>query len=203
VRDLALYEETKTSTRVPLHLGPAESVFIVFRKGAAGSHWTRLEPASAPSAGIEPVLLPHSATPGGPMWLSDGKGDVAGQFINLRKSFDLPQAVFAGRTCLELDLGAIQNVARVILNGKPLGVLWKSPYCVDITRAARPGSNEVVVEVANTWNNRLTGDAAPGAKRVASTNLKNMFSPDPAHLKPSGLIGPVRILFANEVPVAP
>ena len=85
VRDLALYEETKAGTRVPLRLGPAESVFIVFRKAAAGSHWTRLELASAPSAGIEPVLLSHSATPGGPMWLSDGKGDVASQFI----TFDL------------------------------------------------------------------------------------------------------------------
>ncbi len=424
VRALALYEETDGGTRVPLHLAPAESVFVLFRQPAANVHWTRLESAPDPSPAVPPVLLPHAATPGGPMWLSDGQGKAAGQFIvfdlgaparlhririwnynenvrgylnygikdldilmsadgsHYRKAlaiplrdggenedrdyfqdlpleteavryvrfearsnhnrpgylegvsqrvglskveffgphpidgvriqdvssglafdpatdtalgslhpaaelvehpdgsctlkvwkpgtfvlhrsqglsqrlaagplppsltlagpwsvrfqpnrgapetarFDqliswterpepgiryysgiaaysgpltLPEAAFAGRTSIELDLGALQHVARVSLNGQLLGVLWKPPYCVDITGVARPQSNDLLVEVANTWNNRLIGDAASPPERVTHTNLKDRFGAS-ARLQPSGLLGPVRVHFASHLPV--
>jgi len=59
---------------------------------------------------------------------------------------------------LWLDLGAVKNFAGVSLNGLDLGVLWKPPFRVDITAAAIPGVNHLVVKVTNLWPNRLIGD---------------------------------------------
>jgi hypothetical protein len=63
----------------------------------------------------------------------------------------------AGRE-LWLDLGVVKNFAEVSLNGHDLGVLWKLPFRVNITAAANPGVNHLVVKVTNLWPNRLIGD---------------------------------------------
>ena len=59
---------------------------------------------------------------------------------------------------LWLDLGALKNFAQVSLNGQNLGVLWKPPFRVNVTSAAKPGVNKLVVKVTNLWPNRLIGD---------------------------------------------
>ena len=59
---------------------------------------------------------------------------------------------------LFLDLGAVKNLAEVRLNGKNLGVLWKPPFRVEITKVLRPGKNTLEVRVTNLWPNRLIGD---------------------------------------------
>ena len=101
---------------------------------------------------------------------------------------------------LELDLGAVQQVARVTLNDRELGILWKPPYSIDITGAVRAGKNTLVVEVANTWTNRLTGDAfLPPEQRYARSNMRASLSRKETPLQPSGLLGPVRIIVAKHV----
>jgi predicted neuraminidase len=57
-----------------------------------------------------------------------------------------------------LDLGQVQSLATVIVDGKQLGVLWCPPYRVDVTDALRPGANPVELKITNTWRNRLIGD---------------------------------------------
>ncbi|MDB6066797.1 MAG: putative glycosylhydrolase [Pedosphaera sp.] len=59
---------------------------------------------------------------------------------------------------LWLDLGELKNFAEVSLNGQNLGVLWKPPFRVNVTAAAKPGMNKLVVKVTNLWPNRLIGD---------------------------------------------
>ncbi len=72
--------------------------------------------------------------------------------------FTLPVSMKTGGKRVYLDLGQVENVAEVRLNGKELGILWRPPYRVDVTEAVKSGENELEVKVTNTWVNRLIGD---------------------------------------------
>ena len=72
------------------------------------------------------------------------------------KDFEM-EAVGTGRR-VWLDLGAVNHIAEVKLNGKDLGVVWTAPWRVEITDAVRPGKNQLQIAVTNVWANRLIGD---------------------------------------------
>lgn len=94
-----------------------------------------------------------------------------------------------------LDLGKVDMIAAVKLNGKALGTLWCAPYMIDITEALVDGENELEVVVTSTWFNRLVYDAAlPEAERktwtVAGPSANNK-------LRETGLMGPVRLVLGK------
>jgi hypothetical protein len=95
---------------------------------------------------------------------------------------------------LLLDLGDVQNLARVRVNGRDLGVLWKAPFVVDVTAAVRAGENALEVEVTNTWRNRLVGDSGRPPAERATWVLGSVNVPPDAPLLPAGLLGPVRLV---------
>lgn len=59
---------------------------------------------------------------------------------------------------VKLDLGRVEVLAEVSLNGVTFPVLWSQPYSLDITSAVRSGSNQLSIKVTNLWPNRLIGD---------------------------------------------
>ena len=103
-----------------------------------------------------------------------------------------------------LDLGEVSKVGEVWLNGERLGVTWAKPHRFDVTTILHSGENTLTVEVANTWSNRLTGDALTG-KKYTNTNIHSTMIPAPTiqtgdqtrypwakvPLIQSGLLGPV------------
>ena len=91
-----------------------------------------------------------------------------------------------------LDLGKVNDIAVVRVNGQDLGTLWQPPFRVDITTAVKSGANSLEVDIVNTWNNRLAGDAAlPAEQRHTSITAQTVTRGSP--LLPAGLIGPVTI----------
>ena len=122
---------------------------------------------------------------------------------------------------LYLDLGRVEVIAEVRVNGKAAGNLWKFPYRAEITALVRPGENALEIEVTNLWPNRLIGDEQlppeyeyagvtggikaipdwyaqgkpkpPGA-RVGFATWKWYSKDDP--LLESGLLGPVKLRTA-------
>lgn len=117
-----------------------------------------------------------------------------------QKQFDMPRELVDLDSHLELDLGIVQKVARVTLNGQPLGILWKPPFRIAVSDVIHPGKNELIVEVANTWTNRLIGDAfLPASKHYCKTNLHSKLAQRERQLQPSGLMGPVRLYMAHHV----
>ena len=118
------------------------------------------------------------------------------------KEFEIPAGIVNSGSHIELDLGKVGLIADVYLNGRHLGILWKEPYRVDITAAAKSGKNRLVVEVANTWSNRLVGDSnLPKDRRYTITNIQGPKTSGlqwkDAPLIESGLLGPVRVLTAE------
>jgi len=105
-----------------------------------------------------------------------------------------------------MDLGNVAKVAEVWLNGRPLGITWAKPFKYDITKYIKNGKNILKIEIANTWSNRLTGDAITGEK-YTNTNIISTIIPGTnisgsdqtrvpwakVPLIESGLFGPVTI----------
>ncbi len=122
------------------------------------------------------------------------------------KEFEMPADFDKTTKQLVLDLGGVKLLADVYLNGRHIGVLWKEPYLVDITNVVKPGKNNLVVEVANTWSNRLIGDGKLREnERRTKTNIEHVWGPlmqgklwKDATLLESGLLGPVKIKMAQK-----
>ena len=77
-----------------------------------------------------------------------------------------------------LDLGRVGHSARLVLNGKDLGVRFTAPYVFDVTEEILEGENLVVVTVGNT----LT-------QKVRDRFSFNML------IKPSGLLGEMKLEY--------
>ena len=112
------------------------------------------------------------------------------------KSFVLQKAEIKGKQLL-LDLGNVQEMASVKINGKQLQVVWSAPFRFDLTGLVKAGTNQLEVEVVNMWPNRLIGDAGlPAEQRLTSTNINKFNGPDrEKYLRESGLLGPVKLIM--------
>ena len=112
------------------------------------------------------------------------------------KDVEIPAEYIGSDRKLFLDLGAVKNLAEVTLNGKSPGILWKEPFRVDITDAARAGTNKLVIRVTNLWPNRMIGDQKlPESQRITWASVQPYKADSP--LLPSGLLGPVRLVPAQ------
>jgi hypothetical protein len=116
------------------------------------------------------------------------------------KSFDVPAGAIAKDARLYLDLGDVKNLAEVTLNGKPIGILWKPPFRIDVTDSIRPGANQLEVKVTNLWPNRMIGDLSLPENQRVTWSAYQPFKTDSPLLE-SGLLGPVKIVPAKVVEI--
>jgi len=111
------------------------------------------------------------------------------------RQFTIEKGILSAGTHAYVAFGNIQEIARVIVNGKDWGIIWIPPYQADITEHIKQGINEIQVQVTNTWNNRIVGDwRNPEKLPYTRTNAKSKFNAKSA-LLPSGLIGKAEIYF--------
>jgi hypothetical protein len=73
-------------------------------------------------------------------------------------ALDVPTGWLASDRRVVLDLGRVEVIAEVWINGRKAGAMWKEPYRLDVTDAVRAGTNQLQVRVATLWPNRLIGD---------------------------------------------
>lgn len=99
----------------------------------------------------------------------------------------------AARLRIWFDLGSVKNLAEVIVNGKSLGIVWNTPFRVDVKDALKSGANTLEVKVTNLWVNRLIGDAQPDVTKKYTYTTQPFYRAN-SPLQPSGLLGPVRIV---------
>ena len=106
--------------------------------------------------GFDASVLRLSGDDGAVVWLDAPLATVLAPIVSLRK--DIAQFL-ASATGKHVDLGRVEVVAEVWVNGRLAGSAWKEPYRVDITDTVRPGANDLAVRVTTLWPNRLIGDA--------------------------------------------
>lgn len=96
-----------------------------------------------------------------------------------------------------LDLGNVQNIATVTVNGIDCGTLWTAPFRTDITKALRKGKNELKITVVNTWANGLLGNdlGTPAFEEIWTNGKYRRAEKTPI---PAGLMGPVRKVKSEE-----
>jgi hypothetical protein len=200
----ASYTIANGRTTVPLHLEPWGAVFVVFRKPAAAPARTLPAIAESSLATIDgPWTLSFQPNRGAPAsitldtlasWTANADPGVK-YFSGIgayTKTIDAAPGWFKPGASLWLDLGDVKNLAEVSVNGTSLGIVWHAPYRIDITKALKPGRNQLTIKVINTWVNRLIGDRQPDAAKFTFTDVTPYNASSP--LMPSGLIGPVQIL---------
>jgi hypothetical protein len=212
-REPAAYRIEDGRTTVPLRLDAYGSVIVVFRGAAStpsralpvatrnalttiGGPWQVTFP---PDLGAPPRARFDSLT----SWTSssdDGIKYFSGT-ATYAKEFEVSPDWMRPDARVVLDLGVVKEIAEVTVNGTPVGgVLWKTPYSVDATRALHAGTNRIEVKVTNLWVNRIVGDAQPTATaRFAFLGFPQYSKSAP--LLQSGLLGPVRLELVSQTRV--
>jgi hypothetical protein len=228
------FADGRSAVQVPL--GPMESIFVVFRERSTAP-WPRrsVDAGEQLLAGPWTVLFPPGS--GAPdeiklpeliSWAKHENPEIRhfSGTATYRLTFDVPADRLGSAKVARLDLGDVQVMAEVKLNGKDLGLLWKPPYRIDVGDVLRAGENELEVRVTNLWVNRLIGDEAyppdasyitksaggeaieaippwqlndqpkPQTKRKTFATYRHNKAGDA--LLPSGLIGPVRLVFGSQ-----
>ena len=198
-------------TTVPLEFVPYGSYFVVFDKtistdkqGEGDRNFSKLEIAQDLSHSWEVMF---DTTMGGPQkvffedlsnWIDrpeEGIKYYSGT-ATYRKSFNLSFKKGNGER-IYLDLGDVKHVSSVRFNNKDLGVLWCTPWRIDITDYVKEIGNFVEIDVINLWANRVIGDwKLPKEQRFTRTHDVFRFDMLRAStpLTDAGLLGPVSIL---------
>ena len=102
----------------------------------------------------------------------------------------------ADNTRYSLDLGEVEMIAKVTLNGKEVATKWSYPYSMDITPYLQPGENKLDVTVTSTWFNRLAYDAGLPEQERKTWTINGPKEGSP--LKDYGLLGPVEIIIKTD-----
>lgn len=234
MRDAPQFEEHDGRTTLRIPFDPRGSWFVVFRQAASGKRLAASVKNRMDFKTIQEINGPWEVCfdqqRGGPI-----KPVTFDKLISWSESRDAGIKFFSGSAAYRktfsidhrssttnhvyLDLGEVEVIAEVVVNGKNLGVLWKRPFRVDITDALKDGNNELEIRVSNLWVNRLIGDAkkmsavgveysgrkgliskwpdwvmrdAPPADAPVSFATCRQWKGDEA-LQSSGLIGPVTL----------
>lgn len=206
IRTLSAFTSGDQFTSIPLELAPYESYFVVFSDKLSSTQANAAEVNFPQLATIAEMQAPWTVRFDAPAkgtkkdaqfntlidWSAHADSTIqhySGQasYTNTFRLNDVP------KNKVEIDLGKVEVMAKVYVNGVYAGGVWTAPYTIDITKLVKQGDNSIQVDVVNTWANHLIGDARlPESERTSYAPI-NPWSAN-STLKPSGLIGPVKIV---------
>ena len=186
-------------------LGPVESVLIMFERTKKDQHlpiWQSLHMINAMSLtdlseGWDITLyhsLLHDTTTAHFDTLFDLKDNEEYQHfcgtIIYRKTIDYYGTDVARNVSTILDLGLVEGVSEVFINGQSVGVQYFGRRLYDLSKALHEGQNDIEVRVTTTMGNYLK--TLSREDNPTTWIYVNHPRRDQA-LQPMGLLGPVRI----------
>jgi len=96
--------------------------------------------------------------------------------------FDVSPELLGGDFALFLDLGEVFELARVTIDGRDAGTAWTPPFRLEVTGLLKSSRNTLRIDVPNVLKNHLeTGDD---------------------YRRPSGLLGPVKLVPSRRAALA-
>ncbi len=209
------------TSEVYLQLEPGQSIIVqTYQDGRSETTYPYVEEAGEATtlAGIWSVEFIE----GGPelpepvevdtlkSWTEFG-GDTVENFSGTASyslSFNAPDSDSDGWM---LDLGEVEQSARVALNGQDLGILTGPVFKVYIDQGMMQETNELEIEVANLMANRiayLDREGIPwkkfyninmSARQGQNRNEHGIFDASDWESRPSGLLGPVTLTPVNHL----
>ena len=190
-------------TKVTLDLTPNDAIFVVFSGSSASNSFTVPAKTESTVATLEgPWTVNFQADRGAPAsvnfpTLTDwtDNADPGIKYFSGSARYVKTVAVAAkdmSKGATWLDLGEVKDLAEVYVNGKSAGIVWETPFRVNISGLLKAGDNKIEIEVVNRWVNRLVGDAQPGAKKITYTTMPFYNAKDKT--LPAGLLGPVKLV---------
>lgn len=224
-RELPEFFKGENGITIPMQFEAYQSFFVVFVKNAQRTHFQKKNFPSGKEIAIinGPWAVSFDTTWGGPNkiifnqlvdWTSRPEKGIKyySGIANYSKAFNVPNLkTKAKNKKVYLNLGKVNVMVRIKLNGHDLGVIWTAPWKVDITQFLKPEGNKLVIRVANLWPNRLIGDQylpddgvsnhkwsewlIKGEKRTSGRYTFTTYNPykKEDRLFPSGLLGPITI----------
>lgn len=235
------YEIKGDRTELSIELETLESVFVVFREEATQkSLRTAVKREGVASLDLNSdwsVLFDEDYGYGETVefeslcdWSKSANDEIkyySGSAL-YKRSIEVDAAALADSNCAMLDLGEVNIVAEVVVNGERVNTLWMEPYSVDIYNYLTAGENTIEITLTNQWTNRLIGDERyprqdggyqfvdgmtnakmprwyvenkpmPAGPRITFSATK--FYDVDSPLIPAGLVGPVEIEFCNATKV--
>lgn len=204
IRNLKVFSRKGDMTEIPLELETHGSAFIVFRNKTGknnnnGSNFPDPETLLTITA---PWEVTFDRSKGGPEdivimnepedWTisKDEKVKYYSGSAVYRNSFTISEIPQGSQ--LYLDIGKVNVMAEVRINGKFAGGVWTYPWKINITDQISSGKNNIEIEVVNNWINRLIGDSMKNEDERITWLNENPAKPGDK-LQPSGLTGPVTI----------
>jgi len=174
IHDLPEFHFEEGRTIIPLTFEPLQSGFVVFREKAVHQgqkgkpNFAGVKPVMEVSGSWEVSFDPRWGGPKKPVnfpQLTDwSKNEVpgiryySGTAVYLKK-LEVPSSVRHHSSTLYLEVGTVNDLAHVKLNGRDLGTVWCAPWRVKVPAGLlKKNGNELEITVVNTWVNRLIGD---------------------------------------------
>ncbi len=175
-RSLPEYSAHQGTTTLQIYFEPLQSFFVLFTreggpKNLAVHNFPACDTIPLPAGPWSVSFDPKWGGPGSVTFTGlqdwtqrpeEGIKYYSGTAV-YRIRFDAPSSL-SGKSgigaggSIWIDLGEVKNLARVRINGKEAGTVWCAPWRVDASGLLKEKGNDVEIEVANLWINRLIGD---------------------------------------------
>ncbi|WP_321518725.1 glycosyl hydrolase [uncultured Bacteroides sp.] len=198
--DATVWNESEGRTTLSLDLAANQSVFVVFQRQTTSTfsekkqtlvfgslqvkEWTVNFPDVSKSLRREHLFD----------WSKEEDADIKyySGTANYESSFQWKKKV--GKKQIYLDLGKVNVMAEVIVNGINCGTVWTAPYRVNITSAIKKGNNKLEIQVVNTWMNKMKG---VHDQKIKAGNVwtNATYWSEKLPLQESGLTGPLNLVY--------
>ena len=186
-----LYPVEKDGQTISISLEPGESKVIVYDKNVKGETYSQVEPEETNAvvvAGPWKLTLEHVKDTTQKTILDELVDFKDNEFLKSFAGIATYENTFSVGKATKptyIDLGKVQGVSELIINGKNAGVRWYGRHLFDVSAIVQVGENSIKIKITTTLGNYM--------KSLTDKKLSQRWMKTQS-LYSIGLIGPVKVI---------